>query len=167
VTDGRSPDRVRQVLALLAGHLERYLEGDALALDALGAALQDPEFNADDLLGAAWVLRSLEHVAGNGVPAAPDLLSEDALTPGAGAQRVPSDEERESLGPDAWGYLLDLRRRGTLDAAQFERVLELLSGSGARPVSLALAREAAASVVLQLDPETSGEIPYGDLDIAH
>jgi uncharacterized protein Smg (DUF494 family) len=167
VSDGRSADRVRRVLALLANHLERYVEGDALALDALGAALQDPAFDADDLVDAAWVLRSLEHVAGNGVPAAPDLLSGDALAHGALAQRVPSAEERESLGPEAWGYLLGLRQRGTLDAGQLERVLELLSGSGARPVSLALAREAAASVVLQLDPEASGEIPYGDLDVAH
>jgi hypothetical protein len=38
MNDERSTDRVRVVLALLAEHLERYLEGDALALDGLAAA---------------------------------------------------------------------------------------------------------------------------------
>jgi hypothetical protein len=167
VNDERSTDRVRQVLALMAEHLERYAEGDALALEALGAALQDPDLTADDLLATAWVLRSLDHVSWSGVSAAPDLLSTEVPAAGAPVQRVLSAEERESLGPDAWGYLLDLRRSGTLDAGQFERVVDLLAGSGMHPVSLAMAREAAASVVLQLDPEASGEMPYGDLDVAH
>lgn len=163
----RSGDRVRQVLALMADHLDRYVDGDALALDALAAALEAPDFTTDDLLATAWVLRSLEHVSWSGVPAAPDLLGTGATAHGAQAQRVLSAEERESLGPDAWGYLLDLRRGGTLDAGQFERVVDLLAGSGMRPVSLEMAREAAASVVLQLDPEASGEMPYGDLEVAH
>jgi uncharacterized protein Smg (DUF494 family) len=167
MSDERPTLRVRQVLALMAGHLERYIEGDALALDALVAALQDPDLATDDLLATAWVLRSLEYVSWNGAPAAPDLLSASAPAALAEAQRVLSAEERESLGPDAWGYLLHLRRSGTLDAGQFERVVDLLAGSGMHPVSLAMAREAAASVVLDLDPEASGEIPYGDLDVAH
>jgi len=167
VSGDRSGDRVRQVLALMADHLDRYVDGDALALDALAAALEAPDFTTDDLLATAWVLRSLEHVSWSGVPAAPDLLGTGATAHGAQAQRVLSAEERESLGPDAWGYLLDLRRGGTLDAGQFERVVDLLAGSGMRPVSLEMAREAAASVVLQLDPEASGEMPYGDLEVAH
>jgi len=167
VNDERPTLRVRQLLALMAEHLERYVEGDALALDALVAALQNPDLTGDDLLATAWVLRSLEYVSWNGVPAAPDLLSADAPVPAAQVQRMLSAEERESLGPDAWGYLLGLRRSGTLDAGQFERVVDLLAGSGMRPVSLEMAREAAASVVLQLDPEASGELPYGDLDVAH
>jgi uncharacterized protein Smg (DUF494 family) len=161
VNDERSTARIRQVLALLASHLERCAEGDALALDALAAALQDPEFMADDLLAAAWVLRSLERIEWSGVPAAP------GAAPGPQAQRVLSAEERESVGPEAWGYLLELRDRGALDAGQFERVLDLLAGSGVHPVSLAMAHEAAANVVLQLDPDTSGGIPYDDLDVAH
>ena len=167
MNDDRPTIRVRQVLALMAEHLEHYVDGDALALEALVSALQDPDLTADDLLATAWVLRSLEYVSWNGVPAAPDLLSAGAPAPAAQVQRVLSAEERESLGPDAWGYLLDLRRSGTLDAGQFERVLDLLAGRGVQPVSLAMAREAAASVVLELDPEASGEIPYGDLDVAH
>jgi len=167
VNDERPTLRVRQLLALMAEHLERYVEGDALALDALVAALQNPDLTGDDLLATAWVLRSLEYVSWNGVPAAPDLLSADVPVPTAQVQRMLSAEERESLGPDARGYLLGLRRSGTLDAGQFERVLDLLAGSGMHPVSMAMAREAAASVVLELDPEASGEIPYGDLDVAH
>jgi hypothetical protein len=167
VNDERPSLRVRQLLALMAGHLERSVEGDGLALDALVAALQDADLTADDLLATAWVLRSLEYVSWSGELAAPDLLSASAFTPAAQVQRVLSAEERESLGPDAWGYLLGLRRCGTLDAGQFERVVDLLASSGMHPVSLAMAREAAASVVLELDPETCGEIPYGDLDVAH
>ena len=167
VSDDRPGDRVRQVLALMAGQLERYVEGDALALDGLAASLEAPDLTADDLLATAWVLRSLERVSWNGVPAAPDLLVADTSALGAQAQRVLSAEERESLGPDAWGYLLDLRRRGTLDAGQFERVVDALAGCGMRPVSLELAREAAANVVLQLDPEASGEVSHGDLEVAH
>jgi hypothetical protein len=167
VNDDRPTLRVRQTLALMAEHLERYVEGDALALDALVTALQDPDLTADDLLATAWVLRSLEYVSWNGVAAAPDLLLMSAPAPAGEVQRVLSAEERESLGPEAWGYLLGLRRSGTLDAGQLERVVDLLAGSGMHPVSLAMAREAAASVVLELDPEASGEIPHGDLDVAH
>lgn len=167
MNDERQTVRVRQLLSVMAEQLERTVEGDALALDALVAALQDPDLTADDLIATAWVLRSLDYASWNGVSAAPDLLSADALAPASQVQRVLSAEERESLGPDAWGYLLGLRRSGTLDAGQFERVVDLLAGSGMHPVSMAMAREAAASVVLELDPEATGEIPYGDLDVAH
>ena len=167
MSDERRTVRVRQVLALMAEHLERCAAGDALALDAMVAALHSLDFTADDLIATAWVLRSLEYTSWNGVSAAPDLLSADATAPTGRIQRVLSAEERESLGPDAWGYLLGLRGSGTLDAGQFERVLDLLAGSGMRPVSLAVARDAAASVVLELDPEASGEIPYGDVDVTH
>jgi hypothetical protein len=164
VNDERSVERVRRVLALLAGHLERHLDGDVTALEELGEALQGQDVDADDLLAATWVLRALERVPWRGAPAAADLLPAGG---GTSAGRVASAEERESLGPEAWGYLLDLRRRGMLDAAQFERVVDILAGTGLRPVSLALAREAAASVVLELDPENGGEDLYGDLDVAH
>jgi hypothetical protein len=164
VNDERSTERVRRVLALLSEHLERHLEGDVMALEEMGEALQDRDIATDDLLAATWVLRSLERVPWHGVPAAADLLSAGG---GPSAGRVASAEERESLGPEAWGYLLGLRRRGMLDAAQFERVVDILAGTGLRPVSLALAREAAASVVLELDPEDGGEEFYGDLDVAH
>jgi len=161
VTDERSTDRVRLVLRLLAEHLERHLEGDPRALEALGGALEDPALTPDDLLAATWVLRSLENVSWSGEPAGP------GTAPGPQAQRVLSAEERESLGPEAWGYLLDLKRRGALDHGQFERVLDVLADSGMRPVSLALARDVAARVVLQLDPEASGETPYGDHGLTH
>jgi hypothetical protein len=165
VNDERSTERVRHVLALLAEHLERHLDGDGMALEELGEALQGQGVASEDLLAATWVLRSLERVPWRSVPAEADLLSAGGAGPSFG--RVPSAEERESLGPEAWGYLLDLRRRGLLDAAQFERVVDILAGTGLRPVSLALAREAAASVVLELDPENGGEDFYGDVDVAH
>ncbi len=164
MNDERSTERVRRVLARLAEHLERHAEGDPAALDEMGAALQEPEFGADDLLAAAWVLRSLERVPWQGESAAGEWLPAGGVTP---AGRVASAEERESLGTEAWGYLLDLRRRGLLDAAQFERVVDILAGTGLRPVSLALAREAAASVVLELDPGSEGEELHGDHDVAH
>lgn len=162
MNDERAAARVRRVLARLAAHLERQAHGDALALDALVSDLLDPELTSDDLVGAAWVLRSLGDVSWSAVPAAADLLAPGL--PGPPAERVPSAEERDALTPDAWGYLLGLRRRGSLDAGQFERVLDLLAGSGVRPVTLAMARDAAATVALELDPETSDGI-YGDLGV--
>ncbi len=167
MSEERPTARVRQLLATLAEQLERHAEGDALALDALVAALQDPALAADDMAAAAWVLRSLEYTSWSGAPAAADLLATEVAAPAGQVLRVLSAEERESLGTDAWGYLLGLRGSGTLDAGQFERVVDLLAGSGMHPVSLAMAREAAASVVLELDSETSSEMPYGDLDVAH
>ena len=167
MNEERPTARVRQLLATMAEQLERHVEGDALALDALVAALQDPALTADDLVAAAWVLRSLEYASWSGAPAAPDPLTPDAPAPAAQVQRMLSAEERESLGPEAWGYLLGLRGDGALDAAQFERVVDVLAGSGMHPVSLAMARAVAASVVLELDPEASSEIPYGDIEVAH
>ena len=164
MNDGHSNERVRRVLAVLAERIERHLEGDALALDELAEALQSGEFGPQDLAAATWVLRSLERVPWREAPVA-DLPP--AAGPGPPAGRVPSAEERESLGPEAWGYLLDLRRRGLLDAGQFERVVELLADAGLRPVSLELARDAAATVVLDLDPESEGEDLHGDLGVAH
>jgi hypothetical protein len=166
VNDERAAARVRRLLARVADQLERHAEGDVLALDGLVTALQDPNLSDDDLAAAAWVLRSLEYASWNFVSAAPEPDG-DVAAPTGPAQRVPSAEERETLGPDAWGYLLGLRGSGALDAEQFERVVDLLAGSGVHPVSLALARDVAASVVLNLDPEASGEIPHGDLDVAH
>jgi len=161
VSGGASTGRVRLVLRLLAEHLERHLEGDPTALEALAGALEEPSVGADEVLAAAWVLRSLENVSWSGEPAGP------GSAPGPHAQRVLSAEERESLAPEAWGYLLDLRRRGALDAGQFERVLDVLADSGVRPVGLALARDVAARVVLDLDPEAPGETPYGEFDVAN
>ena len=161
MSGGASTGRVRLVLRLLAEHLERHLEGDPTALEALAGALEEPSVGADEVLAAAWVLRSLENVSWSGEPAGP------GSAPGPHAQRVLSAEERESLAPEAWGYLLDLRRRGALDAGQFERVLDVLADSGVRPVGLALARDVAARVVLDLDPEAPGETPYGEFDVAN
>ena len=76
-----------------------------------------------------------------------------------------SAEERETLSPEAWGYLLSLRRHGTLDPTQLERVLETLSISGVRPVDLALARDVAARVVLEHADQ--GDEPHGDVELAH
>jgi len=161
MSDERAAARVRQVLALVAGHLERFADGDALALDALGAALQDPGLTVEDLMAAVWVLRALARGDGQGMAAAP------GAAPGPQAQRVPSAEEREMVGPEAWGYLLALRGRGALDAGQFERVLDRLAGSGTHPASLAMAGEAAASVVLQVDADRPQWIRHEDLDVAH
>lgn len=155
-------ERVRRVLRLLAEHLERHLEGDPSAFEGLPQILDDPALTGGDLEAAALVLRSLDNASWGGLPAMPDTL------PGPQAQRMLSAEERGTLAPEAWGYLLELRRRGALDAGQFERVLDTLAGFDERPVGLALAREIAARVVLQLDlEEAPQESPHGDLDVAH
>lgn len=157
-----SHDAVVRLLRLLGERLERHLEGDALALDALGDALEQHRFTPDEIEAAVHVLRSPVHEAGTG-----DTTGQPTA-PGRNTHRVLSAEERASLTPEAWGYLLDLRRHGSLDAAQVERVLDLLTGSGVRPIGVDLARETALRVAL--DVETSGEpgdLLHGDVDLAH
>ena len=49
-----------------------------------------------------------------------------------------------------------------------ERVLDLLTGSGMRPVSIELAREVASRVAIEVeDGGNAGEAPHGDSELAH
>ena len=134
---------VQVLLALIADHLEDFVDGDELALESLGEVIEQNGLDSDDAQSAILALRSLagaaigEAVVAIDEPAAPTSL------------RVLSAEERESLSPEAWGYLLDLRRRGSLDAEQFERVLDRLTSSGLRRVGVEFAREVAAFVALR------------------
>ncbi len=164
MTDERASGRVRRLLQLLAEGVERALAGDPRAFDGLAEALEGPTWRPEDLEVVALVLRSLAGAGWGAAAADPDLLSSDDRPPGAQAERVPSAEERAALSPEALGYLFDLRRRGALDPGQFERVVDLLAGSGARPVGLAVAREVASRVALRLDPEDGlEEHLHGDL----
>jgi uncharacterized protein Smg (DUF494 family) len=85
--------------------------------------------------------------------------------PGRGALRVPSDEERALMRPEAWGYLLSLRRRGSIDAEQFERVVEQVVASGVRPVEVDQVREVATRVALQCDESDEPGETHGALDL--
>lgn len=149
-----------RLLRLFADRLEDQLEGDELALETLADALDDEDFSGDEIQAAIVAIRSLAGVG----PAAGWV----AGAPGLKASRVLSPEERESLSTEAWGYLLGLRQGGALDPEQFERVLDLLAGSGVRPVSEELAREVAARVAMEHeDAGTAGETGHGDIEVAH
>ena len=143
MSDDRRLDPVQQLLGLLAEHLEEWLSGDELALEGLGEAMLAHGLTEEHLQGAILTLRG---VAGN-LPMAGVAALDEA--PGHGSQRMLSSLERESLSPEAWGYLLALRRRGSLDAGQFERVLDRLTAIGVRPIGVDLAREIAARVALR------------------
>jgi len=72
------------------------------------------------------------------------------------------------LTTEAWGYLLDLRASGALDANQLERVLEALTTYEERPVEVARARDVAARVALERqDGSTPEDYPHGDQEVAH
>jgi uncharacterized protein Smg (DUF494 family) len=143
MNDDRASDPVRTLLSTIAEHLEAWLEGDERALEGLGDALQASGSSEDHVQAVILTLRSLAgRWPGAGVP----VLDEP---PGQTAQRVLSALERESLSPDAWGYLLGLRRRGALDAVQFECVLDRLASTGARSIGVDVAREVAARVALR------------------
>lgn len=153
-------DGALRVLKLLARRLEEHLDGGELALETLAEALEAEEFTIEDLQGAVLGLRGLARLE----PPAEWF----AGRPGRQAQRVMSAEERESLTTETWGYLLDLRTRGTLDPEQFERVVEVLTSFGERPVEVERAREVAARVALEPDEGSSFmEFPYGDQEVAH
>jgi hypothetical protein len=151
---------VLKLLRLLADRLEDHLEGDELALETLGDTLEDEDFSGDEIQAAIAAVRTLAGVG----PAAGWV----AGSPGVKASRVLSHEERESLSTEAWGYLLGLRQGGALDPEQFERVLDLLTGSGVRPVSEELAREVASRVAMEHDDAgNAGEAGHGDIEVAH
>jgi uncharacterized protein Smg (DUF494 family) len=162
MSDDRRKDPVQRLFSLFADHLEAWLEGDDLALEALGQALQECDMTEDELQAALLGLRG---IAGTRLDAAVASLDE---APGQRAQRVLSPEERESLSPEAWGFLLALRQGGSLDSGQFERVLDRLTTSGVRPVGVELAREVAVRVAMR-GPGRKGTLEYGagDGELAH
>ena len=151
--------RVSRLMRILAERIESYLEGDELAFETLGETLEEEGFVADDLQAAAWMLRGLIE-SGATAPS-------PGADPGEGTLRVLSAEERETLSPAAWGYLLDLKRRGSLDAAQVERVLGLCAESAVRPVDTELAREFATRVALLDDQAATGDIREDDGESIH
>jgi uncharacterized protein Smg (DUF494 family) len=156
-----SHDAVVRVLRLLADQLERYVEGDELAFETLGEAFEQSGLSPDDMQSAVMVLRSLGAAGGE-----PD--GDEDPAPGPHAHRVLSPEERAILAPEAWGYLLWLRSEGSLDAGQFERVLDLVSGSGVRPVGVEHVREAAVRVAMAPESADFGELAgEGPFERAH
>jgi uncharacterized protein Smg (DUF494 family) len=153
---------VFRLLQLLSDHLESFLEGDETALETLGESIEERGFSADELHAAILLLRSFRAMRGGAERATWD----DA--PGKRALRVPSAEERDYMSPEAWGYLLELKEKGSLNPEQFERVLDLLSGSGVRPVGVEMAKDAATRVALDFDlTDGLGEMRHGDFDLAH
>lgn len=154
MSDDDARDAVFRALRLMADQLERYVEGDDLALETLGEAFEQSGLSTDDLHSAVMVLRSI----GSG-SFEPD--GDEDPAPGRHAHRVLSPEERAILAPEAWGYLLWLRSQGSLDPGQFERVLDLVSGSGVRPVSIEHVREAAVRIAMTTDMmERAGDGPF-------
>ncbi len=142
MSDHGSHDAVLRVLRLLADRLESYLDGDDTAFETLGESLDQADLSADEVQSAALVLRSLYAGGATGDAEAAEQ------PPARQAHRVLSHEERAMLAPEAWGYLLWLRSHGSLDAGQCERVLDLVSGSGVRPVGIEHVREAAVQIAM-------------------
>ena len=161
MNDNPPHEAVQRLLRLLGDRLESFVEGDELAFETLGEAIEEAQFTAEEIHAAVLVLESLTgafvrtgHACVEGAP-------------GKHAQRVWSQEERELVTPEAWGLLLDLKRRGSLDAEQFERVLEVLT-SMSRPVGIDAVREVAARVVLSVEPmDWTAEDDRGDHELAH
>jgi len=150
---------VARVLRLLADRLEAYLDGDELAFETVGEQLEEARISGEDLQAAILVLKSM----------AGDLPEEatELATPAPRSQRVLSVEERGSLSTEAWGTLLGLRRRGALSPGQFERVLEMLGGSGVKPVGVDFALEIASRVALHGDEGPDTETSHGEVDVSH
>ena len=158
MSGGPTNDSVIRILRIVAEALERYLEGDETALETLGESIEQAGGTSEDLETATLVLRG---ICVEGVPGASDAAVQ---APGARAQRVPSPQERAIVAPEAWGYLLRLQRQGSIDAEQFERVLDLVTGSGIRPVGIEEVRAAALRIALREGTgagESEVEGPFG------
>lgn len=134
--------QVQRALQIIARRLEDYAGGDDAAFESLSDELAEAGFGPEELRTAVAVL---DHWAEE-----PTVVACEE-SPGKAALRVLSAEERESVTPEAWGFLIALRERGSLDAQQFEQVLDRLVMSGLRPAGVDLAREVAAQVVLDSD----------------
>ena len=161
MNDDRTQESMQRVLRILADRLEAYLDGDDMAFETIGEALEQARASGEELHAVLLVLRSLTGTFPVGSSASVEA------PPGKHAQRVWSDEERESVTPEAWGFLLDLRRRGSLDAEQFERVLDVLTSTVERPADVGTVREVAARVALRVDPnEGMGDSEHGET-LAH
>jgi len=158
-----------RVLRLIARKLEEYLDGDELALETLAEALDQEGVTPDDVQTAVLGLRGLAGPpVGDGAGRALEPMPPVPRHAGRDAQRVLSAEERDLLTTEAWGYLVDLRSSGALDADQLERVLEALTTYEERPVEVARARDVAARVALEPeDGSIPGEYPHGDQEVAH
>ena len=162
MSESRTGDAVQKILRLLAERLDAWLEGDELAFETVGEALEEARFGADEVQSAVLVLQSLL----GDLPERAETALESA--PGAATLRVPSAEERDSLSPEAWGALLKLQRQGSLTTAQFERVLDNLGSCGVRPVGVELALEVATRVALHGDDAgEQGDMTHGEFDLAH
>jgi len=162
MNDDRRKDPVQRALSLIADRLEAWLDGDGLAFDSLGEALGDSGLTEDELDAALFTLRGL---TGSGSGAEVAGLEQ---APGRHSHRVLGPEERDTLSPEAWGFLIALRERGSLDPGQLEKVLDRLTASGIRPVGVEIAREVAARVaLLGADPGELLEDGAGDGDVAH
>jgi len=153
-----------RLLRLLARKLEEYLDGDEMALETLAEALEEADVTPDDVQMVVLGLRGLASSA----VAGREPVETASLPLPREIQRVLSAEERGVLTTEAWGYLLDLRASGALDAHQLERVLEALTTYEERPVELARARDVAARVALEpQDGTIPGDYPHGDQEVAH
>jgi len=153
-----------RLLRLLARKLEEYLDGDEMALETLAEALEEGDVTPDDVQMVVLGLRGLASSA----VAGREPVETASLPLPREIQRVLSAEERGVLTTEAWGYLLDLRASGALDAHQLERVLEALTTYEERPVELARARDVAARVALEpQDGTIPGDYPHGDQEVAH
>src|SRR3989442_12120833 len=84
---------VQKLLHLIAEHLERWLEGDELALEVLGEAISESGVTEDHLQAAVLMLRSLA-----GAPVSGGLAAL-ADPPGRRARRVVKVQGREALDP--------------------------------------------------------------------
>ena len=156
----REDDGAVRILRLLARRLEEYLEGDELALETLGEALEQEDATADDLNAAILGLRRLARLE--------PPTGWVAGVPAGNTQRMLSADERASLTTEAWGYLWELRSHGKLDADQFERVLETLTVVQDRPVELERAREIASRIALEFEESpVPAEFKHGDQEVAH
>jgi uncharacterized protein Smg (DUF494 family) len=160
MSEERDRMAVQRLMTLVAHHLEEFLEGDETALETLGESIEQGGFSAEEVQAAILTLRSL----GGEMVASATMTLDDP--PGKGSQRVLSAQERESVTPEAWGYLLDLRRRGSLDSMQLERVLDRLTSCGLRPVDLEMVRVVAAHVALRRS-DGGADDGAGEADVAH
>ena len=134
-------DRIPEVVAMILEQLRAFVEGDELALSDLSDALDQSDYNPDEVDAAFdFIFQALD-------PVTRETYGE--RQPGSPGLRVLNAAERLALSPEGYGYLLRLKQQGVLTDSQIESVLEHVVLGRGQAAQLDDISTLASEVVLQ------------------
>ncbi|UCF79195.1 MAG: DUF494 family protein [Candidatus Eiseniibacteriota bacterium] len=129
-------EEVRNALALIARHVHSFLNGNRRALHELSDILTSGSFSEEVVDAALGAIIEL---------AADEAGLDENVELACGSQTAPS-AEKLPLSPEAYLYLVELRRSGAISTVAEEVLMERVSASVSDEVSLEDLKKALAEV---------------------